>query len=47
MPLYLLDRYDPKRSLFEQFAGKQPGLEDSIDYVRCFIMLCKADMCSP
>lgn len=25
-------RYDPKRSLFEQFAGKQPGLEESIDY---------------
>ncbi|WVQ76773.1 hypothetical protein IAR50_006447 [Cryptococcus sp. DSM 104548] len=24
-------RYDPKRSLFEQFAGKQPGLEETID----------------
>ncbi|WVW78778.1 hypothetical protein I302_100740 [Kwoniella bestiolae CBS 10118] len=24
-------RYDPKRSLFEQFAGKQPGLEESIN----------------
>ncbi|KAK8846718.1 hypothetical protein IAR55_005805 [Kwoniella newhampshirensis] len=24
-------RYDPRRSLFEQFAGKQPGLEDSIN----------------
>lgn len=23
-------RYDPKRSLFEQFAGRQPGLEESI-----------------
>ncbi|WVF70104.1 hypothetical protein IAT40_004892 [Kwoniella sp. CBS 6097] len=23
-------RYDPKRSLFEQFAGKQPGLEESL-----------------
>ncbi|WWC59157.1 uncharacterized protein I303_101705 [Kwoniella dejecticola CBS 10117] len=24
-------RYDPKRSLFEQFAGKQPGIEESIN----------------
>nr|ADO17671.1 Ste12 [Tremella mesenterica] len=24
-------RYDPKRSLFEQFAGKQPGLEESMN----------------
>ncbi|KAK6904041.1 hypothetical protein I203_107555 [Kwoniella mangroviensis CBS 8507] len=24
-------RYDPKRSLFEQFAGKQPGLEESVN----------------
>nr|AEG78628.1 STE12 [Cryptococcus gattii] len=24
-------RYDPRRSLFEQFAGKQPGLEESVN----------------
>ncbi|OCF41827.1 hypothetical protein I317_04337 [Kwoniella heveanensis CBS 569] len=27
-------RYDPKRSLFEQFAGKQPGIEESINNAR-------------
>lgn len=26
--MFLTNRYDPKRSLFEQFAGKQPGLDD-------------------